>query len=95
MDAIDQKLAKITARLKAARDERESRSVGSHELPWSGSRRTQEPAIYVERLPSERLLCPACEAREERSAIMEHCGEVPRGTADRLAREAWPCSHAT
>jgi hypothetical protein len=59
MDAIDQKLAKITARLKAARDE-----------------------------------CPACEAREERSAIMEHCGEVPRGTADRLAREAHPCSHS-
>jgi uncharacterized protein with PIN domain len=55
-ESIDAKLARITARLKAARDE-----------------------------------CPACEARIERAAIMEFDGEVPRGTADRLAREAHPC----
>lgn len=52
----------------------------------------QKMARIQARLERERI-CPVCEAREERSAIMEHDGNVPRETADRLAREAHPCKH--
>lgn len=37
--------------------------------------------------------CAICEARNERSAIMEFDGELPRDEAERLAREAHPCRH--
>ena len=57
-DPIDVKLARITARIAARRDE-----------------------------------CPACEARAERSAIIEHDGRLPRAEAERMAREAHPCEH--
>ena len=45
------------------------------------------------RLAEARESCPACEARLERAAIMEFDGDVPRGTAEQLAREAHPCRH--
>lgn len=37
--------------------------------------------------------CPICEARDERAAIMEYDGGLPRDEAQRLAREAHPCRH--
>ncbi len=46
------------------------------------------------RLAAQRLECPECEARIERAAIMEFDGQVPRGEADRLAKEAHPCRHS-
>lgn len=45
------------------------------------------------RLAAQREECPACEARLERSAIIEFDGELSRAEADRLAREAHPCPH--
>jgi hypothetical protein len=57
-ESIDQKLARVAARLQRERDE-----------------------------------CEVCEARNERAAIMEYEANVPRGTAEQLAREAWPCRH--
>lgn len=35
--------------------------------------------------------CPACEAFEERAAIMEFDGGITRAEAERHAREAHPC----
>lgn len=37
--------------------------------------------------------CPVCEAREERAAIIEYDGQLPRAEAERLAKEAHPCRH--
>ena len=50
----------------------------------------QKMARIAARLERE---CPVCEARTERSAIMEYDGQIPRAEADRLAEEAWPCQH--
>lgn len=45
------------------------------------------------RLAKQREECPACQAREERIAIMHFDGGVPLQEAERLAREAHPCAH--
>lgn len=46
------------------------------------------------RIAAQREPCPACEAREERAAIMEYDGQLPRIEAERMAREAHPCQHS-
>ena len=39
------------------------------------------------------LVCPACEAREERAAILEYDAGLPRRDAEQRAGEMHPCRH--
>jgi hypothetical protein len=51
-------------------------------------------ARIAARIAANREKCPACEAREERAAILEFDACLPREEAERRAREMHPCKHA-
>lgn len=49
-------------------------------------------ARIMARLARQKEECPACEAYEERAAVLHFDGGIELREAERLAREAHPCA---